>query len=589
LGTSVTNNTATTYGSGFGGGICVEDSEFTLNVGDVEYNIAAGPGASGGNGGGIYVSGGSATIAVVGIRYNTAAQAMNAQGQGGGICCIGASSGRIFDNRINYNIASASGRGSGGGIYCQSNTEISTNLISFNTASTSNSGTAFYRFGNGGGIAAPGNNASPVFKNRIIENVASVNGEGWGGGMYFDSNKTIKRNIFAHNTASNTSTGYGGGTWCYNSGGRLVYNTFYGNANTRAAATGHGSGMYHQSGSAPEISDNIFAGHDVASSDSIGIYSEVAITADHNCFHDNPGGHYNVNVTSSNEMIVDPRLTDPGLDDFGLQYDSPCIEEGKSEIENWSFYYGIAGWVADVGAEEYTGFRHKRTVSGTGELLFGGRVMAKVNVTSLGTLSEIDMTVHPEEMHPLAPVSVNRWYEINKVGSGATFNLTLSYFDDELGVVDETDLRLWRWAGSSWEGPKMPADTNTTDNWLRVNGQTSFSDWVITDVWGPTAVADQPADLPAKYGLLANYPNPFNPLTSIRYDVPVGGGVVTLRIYDLEGRLVRTLVDGYQSAGRKATTWYGRNNQGQKVASGVYFYRMTAPGFEMTRKMILLK
>jgi flagellar hook assembly protein FlgD len=90
-----------------------------------------------------------------------------------------------------------------------------------------------------------------------------------------------------------------------------------------------------------------------------------------------------------------------------------------------------------------------------------------------------------------------------------------------------------------------------------------------------------------RYDLQANHPNPFNPATHIRFDVPEGGGAVKLRIYDVEGRLVRTLVDGYQSAGRKTATWHGRNNQGQIVSSGVCFYRMTAAGFEMTRKMVL--
>ena len=53
--------------------------------------------------------------------------------------------------------------------------------------------------------------------------------------------------------------------------------------------------------------------------------------------------------------------------------------------------------------------------------------------------------------------------------------------------------------------------------------------------------------------------------------------------------LVKTLVDSPQTAGKKRVTWYGRNEHGSQVATGVYFYRMTAPGFEMTRKMVLLQ
>jgi hypothetical protein len=102
-----------------------------------------------------------------------------------------------------------------------------------------------------------------------------------------------------------------------------------------------------------------------------------------------------------------------------------------------------------------------------------------------------------------------------------------------------------------------------------------------------TAVGDVAP--PQKYALYQNTPNPFNPTTIVRYDVPAGGGKVTLRIYDVGGRLVRTLVDGVESAGRKAVTWHGLDNRGQKITTGVYFYRLAASEFEETRKMMLLQ
>ena len=104
------------------------------------------------------------------------------------------------------------------------------------------------------------------------------------------------------------------------------------------------------------------------------------------------------------------------------------------------------------------------------------------------------------------------------------------------------------------------------------------------------AVHDENAQgMPTAFGLSQNVPNPFNPTTAIQYDVPAGGGTVTLRIYYVGGRLVRTLVDGVETAGNKSVAWQGRDDRGQMVATGVYFYRMTAPGFEKTRKMLLLK
>ena len=80
-----------------------------------------------------------------------------------------------------------------------------------------------------------------------------------------------------------------------------------------------------------------------------------------------------------------------------------------------------------------------------------------------------------------------------------------------------------------------------------------------------------------------------NPSTTIAFEVPDGGTHVSLEIYDVSGRLVRTLVDGYEPAGTRTAIWDGRDDAGQPVASGIYFSRMTAPEFSETTKMMLLK
>jgi hypothetical protein len=105
---------------------------------------------------------------------------------------------------------------------------------------------------------------------------------------------------------------------------------------------------------------------------------------------------------------------------------------------------------------------------------------------------------------------------------------------------------------------------------------------------GTVTAVDGPV-IPQAYGLYPNAPNPFNPSTSIRYDVPAGGGAVTLRIYDVSGRLIRTLADGPQTAGQKTAVWNGKDDRGRGMASGVYFYRLQAPGYKKTLKMILVQ
>jgi hypothetical protein len=88
--------------------------------------------------------------------------------------------------------------------------------------------------------------------------------------------------------------------------------------------------------------------------------------------------------------------------------------------------------------------------------------------------------------------------------------------------------------------------------------------------------------------LYQNSPNPFNPVTAIRFDLP-GRAHVTLSVYDLSGRLVRTLVNEEREPGLNELFWYGTNDSGQSVASGIYFYRLIAGNLRETKKMLLLR
>ncbi|SYZ74783.1 exported hypothetical protein [Candidatus Zixiibacteriota bacterium] len=91
-----------------------------------------------------------------------------------------------------------------------------------------------------------------------------------------------------------------------------------------------------------------------------------------------------------------------------------------------------------------------------------------------------------------------------------------------------------------------------------------------------------------EFGLAQNRPNPFNPVTTIRYAVPAPGHV-SLEVFDLLGRKVRTLVDDMKSAGIYRIEWDGRDEGNQPVSSGVYFYKLRAGSVIQTRKMLLLK
>jgi len=97
-----------------------------------------------------------------------------------------------------------------------------------------------------------------------------------------------------------------------------------------------------------------------------------------------------------------------------------------------------------------------------------------------------------------------------------------------------------------------------------------------------------PAETPKSYKLAQNFPNPFNPSTSIKFDMKAKG-LVTLKVYNVARQLVRTLVNGTKDAGSYTITWDGKNDRGGAVASGIYFYKMETKDFSQTKKMVMLR
>ena len=103
-----------------------------------------------------------------------------------------------------------------------------------------------------------------------------------------------------------------------------------------------------------------------------------------------------------------------------------------------------------------------------------------------------------------------------------------------------------------------------------------------------TSVGNENARLPESYLLEQNYPNPFNPSTVINYQLPVYGRV-ELKIFDVLGREVSTLVNEEKSPGKYQVQWNGTNSFGNFVSSGIYFYRLTSGKFTEIKKMVLIK
>ena len=173
----------------------------------------------------------------------------------------------------------------------------------------------------------------------------------------------------------------------------------------------------------------------------------------------------------------------------------------------------------------------------------------------------------------------------------ATFNdsilVCLSYDEDEIPGPEE-DLVILHYdttlVSPDWVDITVSLDTLANV----VCGRTATLSPFVLAVPNPASGADTDAT-PTQFALHQSIPNPFNPTTIIGYDVPAGGAHVTIRVYDVTGRLVQTLVDEPRPEGVHRVIWDGRNARGEQVATGVYFYRMQAGSFVATRKAVLLK
>ena len=173
---------------------------------------------------------------------------------------------------------------------------------------------------------------------------------------------------------------------------------------------------------------------------------------------------------------------------------------------------------------------------------------------SASTLNHVQMTLYRKNAFSTALTSAS-----SSTGTDVTFAYSVAVADTYYVLV-----------------------TNTTASEAGPGARYKFS------IGTPTGVLENVTGLPTAFGLDQNYPNPFNPSTTIRFALPKDAQV-SLKIYDVLGREVRTLVNARVTAGYQQVIWDGRNGLGAQVASGMYIYRITAGEFISTKKMMMLK
>ena len=242
---------------------------------------------------------------------------------------------------------------------------------------------------------------------------------------------------------------------------------------------------------------------------------------------------------------ADPLFVDADNGDFTLQVGSPCIDTGTADIDgdgvdDITDYFGNA---PDMGAFEFY-----MAVTGLQYTIENSSVILDWDPIENVQYYQLERSTDP-------------LFTENVVTNFLTGN---NYTDNSLEWDTEYFYRVAAYIGF-W---------------------TDYSNVIsLTLEWVGIADGD---GIPTVYKVHQNHPNPFNPTTKLRYDLPEASHV-RIMIYDLMGREIRTLVDMDQKAGYRSIQWNAANDLGQPVSAGMYLYMIQAGDFRQTRKMVLLK
>ena len=275
------------------------------------------------------------------------------------------------------------------------------------------------------------------------------------------------------------------------------------------------------------------------------------------------------NANTPNRAISDTDNLVIGLEDFENGLEAWETDENGWEIETGDAYSGES-YVSDSPGRNY--------IPGAHDSLQLKMPLDLATADSAVLYFGTKYKLQPARAFGYVEVSVdngNTWVQIGSEIAGARNSWgEKEYSLTEYAGLDSMFLRF-----------RLQTDPSGGDR---------FDGWLIDDVRvvekaSSGVISNNFANsIPTEFQLSQNFPNPFNPETSISYQLSAPGKV-TVKIYNTMGQMVRTLVNANKPAGNYKVTWNGKDNNGFAVSSGIYFYQMRAKDFVQTRKMLFLK
>lgn len=481
----------------------------------------------------------------------------NYNGAGGGICLNESSFSVIEYNRIALNQAD-----SGGGILVGSdcNATIRYNLIEDNQA--------FYA---GGGIYISANAQSTIYENVIQNNSAG----GWGGGginlwsatWLYGTSSVVHHNLILNNTASDA----GGGIYSRYDGSQMYSNTIVENE------AGRGGGIYVLTFSylPPTAFNSIMWGNSAPTGSQIYLDPTPGSTANVTYCDVQDGW------TGTGNINADPMFVNTAQSDYRLQWESPCIDTGNPAPA----FNDLDGTRADMGAFYYDQSMPVRILLTPYD--------QPIEIPAGG--GSFDYTIQATNSDSI-PHSVNIWCNAT-LPNGTIYGPVLGPVTVTLGAgATLSRQRTQSVPGGAPTGPYsynafavVGADTSS-DSFafvkLGAGGLDGASGWVnVGDTMEYDASLRVSEVIPATFYLEQNFPNPFNPTTTLRFGLP-DAEQVTLEVFDVSGRKVVTVESSKSSLqpGVHSLIFDGSN-----LSAGIYIARLTAGEHTASQKMVLVK
>ncbi len=224
----------------------------------------------------------------------------------------------------------------------------------------------------------------------------------------------------------------------------------------------------------------------------------------------------------------------------------------------------------------------------------GGQNWSHYRVSGHSTNNSVVMSVADsgysvDNLAPTVPQSLA--FDINTLTWTETEDNDFDYFavyrSNTTGFTPADENRIGVVTSSAFEDGSMSGDGSyyyVVSAFDHAGNESDFSNEIEVLVTG----IDDRSGVPTIYALDQNYPNPFNPSTVINYQLPSSANTKIV-IYNVIGQEVRSLVNGYEPAGYQQTVWNGRDNFGNVVSAGIYFYKLTAGDFVDIKKMVFVK